>query len=242
MFAPTTLNQHDLHAPADSVPTTLAAQHALLLAAVTARSVALLVEVDQDRWPQRELLELVDYLHLELLRQFVDEEWLLFRNSHHDPQGLAQLREDHLELRFLIEVLTDAAAHRGQLPPERVAAATQDLLTRLRTHLRTEMQVLRVDAEPCSTAALGRTPHTWYGLTKGPLIDMDTLPGPRGVDAVMSRIMRLRSGEQLDLVASNDPLPIWRRLASVDPGGYGFCYRQHGPPQWRVQVTRHAAS
>lgn len=142
MSVPTPLAQHDLQAPAASVPSTLAAQHALLLAAVTARSVALLVEVDQDRWPQREPKELVDYLHLELLRQFVDEEWPLFRNSHHDPQSPALLRQDHLELRVLIEVLIDAAANRGQLPPERVAAATQDLLTRLRTHLRAEAHVL----------------------------------------------------------------------------------------------------
>lgn len=242
MSAPTPVTQHDPPSPSMSVPSTLAAQHALLLAAVTARSVALLGEVDQDRWPERELRELLDYLHLEVLRQFLDEEWLLFCNSRSDPPALAQLRQDHSELRGLIEVLTAAAGSPGLQSPDQVAATTQDLLAKLRTHLRTESQVLHVEAEPCSTAALGRTPHAWYELTNGPVIDLDNLPGPRGVDAVTGRIMRLRSGEQLDLLASSDPVPIWRRLAAIDPGGYGFCYLQHGPPKWRVQITRHPAT
>lgn len=48
----------------------------------------------------------------------------------------------------------------------------------------------------------------------------------------------MRAGEQLELHASSDPYPVWRRAALDDPGGYGFTYLQTGPPQWRVQLDR----
>jgi len=224
--------------PAAGTPTTLTAEHALLLDAVTARSTDLLAEADQGRWPQRELQQLLDYLHLEVLRQVVDEEWLLFRNSHHDPEHLAQLRQDHLELRRVIETLAAAAASPGQQSPDQLAATTRDLLTKLRLHVDAEEQLLCAEVEPPSTSAMGGTPHTWFELTDGPLLDLDNLPGPQGVDAVLGRMLRLRAGEQVELLAGSDPMPIWRRLATSDPGGYGFTYLQNGPPQWRVQITR----
>jgi uncharacterized protein (DUF2249 family) len=73
-------------------------------------------------------------------------------------------------------------------------------------------------------------------------VDLADLPGPLGVDAVVSRLLRLRAGEQVELRANTDPAPIWRRLAMGDPGGYGFSYLARGPGQWRVQVTRRPAS
>jgi uncharacterized protein (DUF2249 family) len=238
MPTPTRSAENDPRPTAAGVPLTLPAQHAVLLAAVSARSADLLAEADQDRWPQRELQQLLDYLHLEVLRQIVDEEWLLFRDSHHDPQNLAQLRREHQELRRLIEVLDSAAASAGEQSPNHLAVTTRDLLTKLGTHIGAEEQVLGADAEPPSTSALGSTPHTWYEFTNGPLVDLDNLPGPQGVDAVLSRMLRLRPGEEVDLQASSDPLPIWRRLSMADPGGYGFCYLEEGPPRWRVQITR----
>jgi uncharacterized protein (DUF2249 family)/ElaB/YqjD/DUF883 family membrane-anchored ribosome-binding protein len=221
-----------------SAPSTLTGEHALLLDEVTARAADLLAEADQDRWPQGELQYLLDYLHLEVLRQVVDEEWLLFRNAHNDSQKVSQLRQDHQELRRVIEGLANSAASAGQQSPHQLAATIRDLLTKLRTHIGAEEQALGADAESPSTSALGRTSHTWYEFTDGPIIDLDNLPGPQGVDAVLGRLLRLRVDEQVDLRASSDPLPIWRQLAMADPGGYGFSYLQQGPPQWRVQITR----
>lgn len=221
---------------------TLTAQHAELLSAVATRTADLLAEADQGRWPQRELEQLLDYLHLEVLRQMVDEEWLLFCDSHHHPQKLTQLRQGHLDIRLAVEGLADAAAGARPQSPTQLAAATRDLLTKLRTHVDAEDRILAAGTEPPSTSALGSTPHSWYEFTSGPLIDMDNLPGPHGVDAALGRILRLRGGEKVDLQASSDPRPIWRQLAMADPGGYTFRYLQHGPPHWRVQIERRTST
>jgi hypothetical protein len=58
-----------------------------------------------------------------------------------------------------------------------------------------------VDGSP-STAVLGSRPHAWYDLTEGPVINLAELPGPLGVDAVMSRLLRLGRGEQVELLVT----------------------------------------
>lgn len=234
------------HQPTDPIMSnpsaTLSDEHVLLLAEVTSRSAALLVQTDQDRWPQRELHVLLDYLHLEVLRQIVDEEWLLFRDYHDDPQDLDQLCRDHLELRRMIETLADVAGAAGPHVPAELAATTRNLVAKLGAHIAAEEQVLGGDLDVPSPSGPGRIPHAWYALTDGPLLDLDELRGPQGVDAALGRLLRLHRGGQVDLQASTDPLPIWRRLAAADPHGYGFDYLQQGPPRWRVRVTRRSDS
>jgi hypothetical protein len=116
------------------------------------------------------------------------------------------------------------------------------LLIRLDNHIRAEQDLLTTHDEAPSTASLGSRPHAWYDLIEGPVINLAELPGPLGVDAVLGRLLRLRHGEQVELWASTDPAPFWRRLAMADPGGYGFSYLAQGPEQWRVQITRRPAS
>jgi len=218
---------------------TLVGEHTLLMTAVTSRANDVLAEADQDRWPTAALQQFLDYLHLEVLRQVVDEEWLLFRNSHHAPHQLTKLREDHLEVRRLIDDLNEAASNDADRSPQRLAKMIRDLLTKLQAHIDSEQQVLGDStSEIPSMSALGSTPHSWYALTSGAVIDLDAVPGPQGIDATLGRLLRLRAGEQLELRASSDPYPIWRRLALADPAGYGFTYLQTGPPQWRVQLDR----
>ncbi len=95
----------------------MAEEHAQLLNEVSARAELLLLEVDEDRWPILPLRVLIDYLHVEVLQQVVEEEWLLFRSAHHAPEELAGLRRSHLELRLAIDVLAQAAAGAGDLSP-----------------------------------------------------------------------------------------------------------------------------
>src|SRR2546429_2654406 len=106
---------------------TLAEEHALLLHEVSARAEVLLREAEEGRWPAEQLRALVDYLHLEVLQQVVDEEWLLFRSAYHTPDELARLRREHLELRLAIDVLAQAAAGRSTPTPQQVAVPTPDL-------------------------------------------------------------------------------------------------------------------
>jgi uncharacterized protein (DUF2249 family) len=221
---------------------TLRAEHDLLLREVTARAEGVLSEAAAGRWPQQQLQGLLDYLHLEVLRHIIDEEWLLFRMSHHAPEDLAPLRQDHLDLRGTIEELADMTAGGVDGSATELSRTTKNLLVRLGKHIRAEQDLLTAHDEVPSTASLGRRPHAWYDLTEGPVIDLAGLPGPLGLDAVMSRLLRLRCGEQVELRADTDPAPVWHRLAMADPGGYGFSYLARGPEQWRVQVTRRPAA
>ena len=226
--------------PAEGRPpaVTLRAEHDLLRREVTARAEGVLSEADAGRWPRQQLRQLLDYLHLEVLRHIIDEEWLIFRMSHHAPEDLAPLRQDHLDLRGTIEELADMAGRGVDGSATELSRTTRDLLVRLDDHIRAEQDLLTAHDEMPSTAILGSRPHAWYDLTEGPVINLAELPGPLGVDAVMSRLLRLRRGEQVELRANTDPAPVWRRLAMADPGGYGFSYLAQGPEQWRVQVTR----
>jgi uncharacterized protein (DUF2249 family) len=220
---------------ATTVPATLAEEHALLLREVTKRVRAVLEETSHGRMPQSELQELLNYLHLEVLRQATDEQWLLFRSDRGDPAALAQLRRDHLDLRLAIDVLSGKAA-----TPSQLAATTHDLLVQVGRYFVDGEQLLANAGVAAPAAALiGGQPHEWYEVMKGPVIDLDALDRPQGIDAVFDRLMRLEPGEQVELRSnSHDLSPVWHRLARVDPGGYGIVYLESGPPNWRVEITR----
>lgn len=189
--------------------TTLTGEHALLLGAATTHANAVLADADQDRWPTDALAQFLDYLHLEVLRQVVDEEWLLFRNSRHDPQQLPELRADHQELRRLINELGKAATDAAARSPRHLAQTTRELLAKLQSHIAAEEQALGGEStEPPSMNALSSTPHRWYALIAGDVIDLDAVPAPKGTDATLGRMLRLRAGERLELRASSDPYPI----------------------------------
>lgn len=226
---------HTPISPAASLPD----EHAVLRREVSTRAELLLREADEGRWPQPELRALVDYLHLEVLRQIVDEEWLLFRTTRNAPDDLARLRTDHLELRLGIDTLTQAAAGGGALSPVQLAGAVRDLLTHLDAHLAAEEKTLTVaETAAPSVTSLGAHPHEWYPLTEGPVIDLDRLPGPPGADAALVRLLRLRPGERVELRATVDPGPLWQRVRRSDPGGWGVTYLEQGPPRWRVEIIR----
>ncbi|HJQ03557.1 MAG TPA: DUF2249 domain-containing protein [Jatrophihabitans sp.] len=218
-------------------PLTLSDEHALLIGEVTARVDATVHEIENGRWPTNELRELVNYLHLEVLRQIVDEEWLLFRTSRSTPEGLDRLRRDHLELRLTIDLLTHATMSR-ELSPTQIVATIDHLLTQLTDHMAAEERLLgAAGAEVPAVQTVGSQPHEWYDLTEGPVIDLDKLPGEQGADAALARLTRLRRGEKVELQASIDPGPLWQRLVRADPGGYGITYLENGPRRWRVQLV-----
>lgn len=227
--------------PSGSESSTLKHEHALLMREVTTRAQALLADADEGRWPQTQLRELLNYLHLEVLRQLVDEEWLLFRVIRHAPDELARLRHDHLELRLAIEILDQAAATGGSaegLSAQQLSATTRDLLAQLESHLAAEDELAIVGEAAPATASFGAQPHEWYALTEGSVVDLDKLPGEKGADAALARLLRLEHREQVEISSSGDPSPLWHRLVAVDPGGYGIEYLERGPDHWRVEITR----
>jgi uncharacterized protein (DUF2249 family) len=225
-------------------PSTLAEEHALLMREVAKRERAVLEETSRGRLPQPELQELLKYLHLEVLRQATDEQWLLFRSDHGDPAALAQLRRDHLDLRLAIDVLSGSAAATGTdartLTPSQLAATTRDVLIQVERYFVDGEQLLANAGDAAPAAALiGGRPHEWYEVTNGPVIDLDVLDRPHGIDAVFDRLVRLAPGEHVELRSGlHDPSPLWQRLASFDPGGYGIVYFESGRDNWRVEITR----
>jgi uncharacterized protein (DUF2249 family) len=164
---------------------------------------------------------------------------LLFGSGCHAPEELARLRRDHLELRLAIDMLARAAADGGELSPRQLAAATQDLLARLEEHLAAEERVLSAGrSNTPSTTELGAQPHEWYAITEQSVIDLDRLPGRRGFNAVLDRLLRMTPGDEVELSGSADPGPFWQRLARSNPGSYGSETLENGPTRWRLKITR----
>jgi uncharacterized protein (DUF2249 family) len=225
-------------------PVTLTGEHAQLLEQVAIRAADLLAASAAGRWPARELQALVGYLRAEVLRQAAEEEGTLFP-AHRATEGFARLARDHVRLREGIEVLARAAAGEGAYSHAQLAATTRDLLAQLKGHLTAEERLLTAadppGTEPAVTAE-SRRRHEWYPLTEGPVANLDALPPGEVTDAAVDRLFRLRRGEQVELRSGRDPAAVWRRMDELSPGGYGFVYLQDGPDQWRVQVTRRAAT
>ncbi len=131
------MNEPERNAPQPSAASSLHDEHALLQREVRRRVEPVLEEADAGRWPQAELVRLVDYLQQEVLRQIADEEWLLFRVIHDPSADLARLRRDHLELRLTVDALTQAAAG-PDLAPTQLTRVVRDLLDQLDAHLTAE--------------------------------------------------------------------------------------------------------
>lgn len=214
---------------------TLSAEHAGLLREVRARCAAVIAASTEDHWPAKELHRLLDYLHIEVLQQVANEEWLLFRNWHHQPQALHPLRADHLNLRLAIEALTDAATDRQLLTGGQLTDAVTAFQAALQAHFTAEQSLLDQDSAAPSTASLGSTPHEWYAYTEGPVVDLAKLPGPQGAEAVLARLLRLGRGERVELHAATDPSPLWRHLAAADPKATGSptCITDQSSGRWK---------
>lgn len=224
----------------DDRPLTLSEEHGLLLRQVAVRVEELLAVTADGGWPARELQALLTYMRVEVLRQAADEERLLFP-SHTSSAALDRLGRDHTILHLLTETLATAATGEGPHIPADLAATTRDLLAHLERHLGSEEALLAENGahgEASGTTVLTHRTHAWFALSEGSGIDLDALPAGQVVDAVMDRLVRLRSGERFELRSSSDPYPVWQRMDRVCPGDYGFDYLQDGPDQWRVQITR----
>ena len=232
--------------PADPTTTpalTLAEEHVLLLGQVTARAEELLTAAAHGQWPAAELAALADYAQAELLRQVSDEETLLFPAA--PSQEVTRLARGHARLRAAADMLAWAAAAEQPMSPGQLAVAVRDFAAQLERHMRTEENVL-ASGHPAQdvpgTAARGGHRHEWYPLTEGPAVDLDALPRSQAVAAAVDRLLRMRRGEQVELLSGADLDPVWREISGLCPGSYQFTVLQDGPTQWRMQVTRRKGS
>ena len=220
-------------------PRTLAEEHVLLLWQVRARAEELLTAVADGRWPGAELTALAGYARAEVLRQASDEEALLFAAaSAAEAHGLAR---DHVRLRSAADLLTRAATGQQPMSAEQAAAAVRGFVARLERHMGAEERLLaagRAERRVPGTEALGGRAHEWYPLTEGPEVDLDALPRTQAVAAAVDRLLRMRQGEQVELVSGADLEPVWREISELSPDGYRYTVALDGPPRWRMRVTR----
>ena len=222
-------------------PRTLAEEHVLLLWQVRARAEELLTAVANGRWPAAELAALAGYARAEVLRQASDEEALLFAAaSAAEAHGLAR---DHVRLRSAADLLTRAATGQQPMSAEQAAAAVRGFVAQLERHMGAEEKLLagrtgRTARPVPGTEALGGRAHEWYPLTEGPVVDLDALPRAQAVAAAVDRLLRMRHGEQVELVSGADLEPVWREISELSPDGYRYTVALDGPPRWRMRVTR----
>ncbi len=228
----------------DDEPLSLAEEHGLLLRQVAVRAEELLAVTADGGWPARELQALLTYMQVEVLRQAADEERLLFP-SYGSSAALDRLGRDHTILHLITEILAAAATDDGPHIPADLAETTRDLLAHLERHLGSEEAVLaenRAPGEAPGTTVVTRRPTRVVRSLRGRVIDLDTLPAGQLVDAVVDRLVRLRSGERVELHSSRAPYAVRQRMDRACPGDYGFDYLQDGPDRWRAQVTRRPAA
>ena len=175
--------------PARQSGDSLTAEHAQLLAQVSARARDLLAVAAQSRWPERELRALTAYLRAEVIRQIRDEERLLLPTYGAAPV-LAWVARDHARLRAAVDAMAGTAGGERRCSLTRLATMTRDLLTQLSDHFATEERLLAGLGTPAAaTAALGAHPHRWYALTEGPVVDLDALPPATSTEAVTDRLL-----------------------------------------------------
>jgi uncharacterized protein (DUF2249 family) len=222
----------------------LADEHAVLLHEMRTRGGRVRAALSEGRWPDHEVVGLVDYLRYEVLDQAVTTERLLFPLV---GKGLAdsrvhQLVDDHLRLRDLADQLANVATANGvRSEPGDLVELLDALDEFLDRHMRTEESLLS------GTTSAGveslRRPfrcHLWFPLTEGPKVDLDVLPREFAHRAALERFSRLRPGEKL-LLRSNRQLDgLWNLLSSGRPGEYGWAYLEEGPERWRAELTRRA--
>jgi uncharacterized protein (DUF2249 family) len=220
-------------------PRTLEEEHVLLLWQVTARAEELLTAVANGRWPAAELAALAGYARAEVLRQASDEEALLFGDA--SAAEAHRLARDHVRLRSAADLLTRAATGQQPMSAEQAAAAVRGFVAQLERHMGAEEKLLaagRAARRVPGTETLGGRAHEWYPLTEGPVVDLDALPRTQAVAAAVDRLLRMRHGEQVELVSGADLEPVWREISELSPDGYRYTVAQDGPPRWRMRVTR----
>jgi uncharacterized protein (DUF2249 family) len=54
----------------------------------------------------------------------------------------------------------------------------------------------------------------------------------------VDRLLRMRHGEQVELLSGTDLKPVWQEISELSPGGYRFTVLRDGPDRWRMRVTR----
>ncbi len=73
-----------------------------------------------------------------------------------------------------------------------------------------------------------------------PVLDARQIPHAIRHATIFGALAGLRAGQQLDLVAPHDPLPLLAQLAEREGGAVTHEYVERGPEAWTLRLTRRA--
>lgn len=73
-----------------------------------------------------------------------------------------------------------------------------------------------------------------------PALDVRVIPHAIRHATIFGAIGGLRAGQQMDLVADHDPLPLLAQLAQREGGAVTHEYLERGPEAWTLRFTRAA--
>lgn len=82
---------------------------------------------------------------------------------------------------------------------------------------------------PATAGPAGRQ-HDWHALTEGPIVNRDAPPADEAADAAVDRIMRTRSGEDVELQSARELAWVWRRINQLSPGAFGVASSKGAAP------------
>jgi uncharacterized protein (DUF2249 family) len=71
-----------------------------------------------------------------------------------------------------------------------------------------------------------------------PLLDVRVIPHAIRHATIFGAIGGLRPGQQMDLVANHDPLPLLAQLAEREGEAVAHEYLERGPEAWTLRFTR----
>ncbi len=216
-------------------------EDAQILWQATGRADALMRNLARGKDTHAELEALLGYLREVVLARISDEDRhalpALRQSSGHHPE-LDQLDQEHLRLRSDIDDLASAA--QGHQERGRQADIIRRLVNHLEAHLAAEARLMHGNRRTVSGDRQWLDASHWYPLTEGPCIEMDQLRPDQAEPAVLNRLTRLRTGEQVQLRGHRDPHQVWVRLQERDPGGYSWEATQDAADSWSVTVLRRA--
>ena len=222
-------------------PQRFAAEHELLLSALSARADHVLSTLATGQWPEQELDELIQYLQTEVIPQTrLEEQFLFVRTGGPSDADFNLLARDHVAIRYALEALTDAARNPDHRDRRSLTATVRNLVADLAHHLSQERAVLSRHGTDIgwqrASAAMERESHAWYPLIYAPILELDAFATSRVLEAVRRRVQRLAPNEEVLLESGADLRALCTHLLRDE--AIAVHYLDDGPPTWRVRVRR----
>ncbi len=73
-----------------------------------------------------------------------------------------------------------------------------------------------------------------------PALDARVIPHAIRHATIFGALSGLRAGQQMDLVAPHDPLPLLGQIRQLHGDAVSWDYVERGPEAWTLRFTRHA--